>query len=98
MLSNLRDSNTRHIRLPVDDIPEHSSFAYKYFKGHLPDFKSNKLNVSQMMRVLRDTLRGIAELHDRDIMPHNIMLDWREESKSHLDDKNTPSSIIVDQV
>ncbi|KAH7094906.1 kinase-like domain-containing protein [Paraphoma chrysanthemicola] len=78
MYKNLKSP---YIRVANDTIPDHSMFAYKYFKSHLLSFAQRDLQLPLIKRVLRDSLRGIAALHDKgivhtDIKANNIVLDW----------------------
>ena len=60
-----------HLRLPQDTIPDRSMYVYKFFTD---DFLSlvatTDLPVSMTKRILKDSLRGIAALHDQNIV-HN---------------------------
>lgn len=81
MFSNLQKSP--YIRVADDTIPDQSMFAYKYFKDQLLSFAQKDVPVSLMKRILRDSLRGIATLHEKgivhtDIKPNNILVDWIE--------------------
>jgi serine/threonine protein kinase len=73
-----------YLRVSVDSIPDQSMFAYKYFKDHLLSFTQNDAPLSITKRILRDALRGIAALHDKDIVhtdikANNIIVEWRQE-------------------
>ncbi len=81
MFNNLRKSP--YIRVADDAIPEQSMFAYRYFKDHLLSFAQKDIPLALIKRILRDSLRGIAALHEKgivhtDIKPNNIMVDWDE--------------------
>jgi serine/threonine protein kinase len=85
MFSDLRRSP--YIRVADDAIPDQSMFAYKYFKDHLLSFTQRDIPLPLMKRILRDSLRGIAALHEKgivhtDIKANNIMVDW-DESDGH---------------
>jgi serine/threonine protein kinase len=72
-----------YVRVAHDAIPDQSMFAYKYFKDHLLSFAQKDIPLPLIKRILRDSLRGIAELHEKgivhtDIKPNNIMVDWDE--------------------
>lgn len=79
MFNDLRKSP--YIRVADDSIPDKSMFAYKHYKDHLLSFAQKDVPLPLMKRVLRDSLRGIAALHEKgivhtDIKPNNIMVDW----------------------
>lgn len=81
MFNDLRKSP--YIRVADDAIPDQSMFAYKYFKDHLLSFAQRNVPLPLMKRILRDSLRGIAALHEKgivhtDIKANNIMIDWDE--------------------
>lgn len=59
---------TSHVRLTQDTIPEKSMFVFEYFADNLPHITQKDLLVEVLKRILKDALRGIAELHDRDIV------------------------------
>ncbi|KAL8974223.1 MAG: hypothetical protein Q9197_001536 [Variospora fuerteventurae] len=81
MFDDLRMSPS--VRVADDTIPDQSMFAYKYLKDHLLSFAQKDVSLSLMKRILRDSLRGIAALHERgivhtDIKANNILVDWNE--------------------
>ena len=81
MFRDLRTSP--YVRVAVDEVPEQSIFVYNYLRESLLPFAQRDVSISMVKRVLRDSLRGIAALHERgivhtDIKANNIMLDWEE--------------------
>jgi len=79
MFNDLRQSP--YVRVADDSIPDQSMFAYKYVKDHLLSFSQKDVPLPLTKRILRDSLRGIAALHEKgivhtDIKPNNIMVDW----------------------
>lgn len=81
MFSDLRKSP--NVRVADDTIVDQPMFAYKYFKDHLLSFAQKDLPLPLVKRILRDSLRGIAALHEKgivhtDIKANNIMVDWDE--------------------
>jgi serine/threonine protein kinase len=81
MFNDLRTSP--YIRTADDTITNQSMFAYKYFKDHLLSFAQKDVPLPLIKRILRDSLRGIATLHEKgivhtDVKPNNIMVDWDE--------------------
>lgn len=59
-------SGANHVRLAQDTIPEKSMFVFEYFADHLLHLAQEDLPLEVKKRILKDTLRGIAELHDQD--------------------------------
>jgi serine/threonine protein kinase len=81
MFSDLKRSP--YVRVANDALPDECMFAYKYFKDHLLSFAQKDIPLPLMKRILRDSLRGIAALHEKDIVhtdikANNIMVDWDE--------------------
>jgi serine/threonine protein kinase len=72
-----------YVRVANDTILNQPMFAYTYFKDHFLSFAQKDVPLPLTKRVLRDSLRGIAILHEKgivhtDIKPNNIMVDWEE--------------------
>ncbi|KAL9609841.1 MAG: hypothetical protein Q9167_005408 [Letrouitia subvulpina] len=68
-------------------------FVFDYFKDHLLSLAQKELPLLLIKRILKDALRGIAELHHQnivhtDIKPNNILIQWSESS----------DGIVVDDV
>ncbi|GBF62393.1 hypothetical protein TMEN_4933 [Trichophyton mentagrophytes] len=61
-------------------------FVFEYFTGHLLRLAQNDLPLQVTKRILKDALRGLAELQNRnivhtDITADNIFIDWRGNGK-----------------
>ncbi|KAF1955119.1 kinase domain-containing protein [Byssothecium circinans] len=74
----LRDSPL--IRLPFDTIKDQRIFVYKYLTDDLLNLVRKGVSMIAKKKILKTTLRGIAELHDHDVVhldikPDNIMAD-----------------------
>ncbi|KAH8425609.1 uncharacterized protein LDX57_003358 [Aspergillus melleus] len=67
-INNRLRSYASHIRLSEDTIPERSMFVFRYFADHLLHFAQMDLPLKVMKRILKRALRGIAELHEQDIV------------------------------
>ncbi|TPX24389.1 hypothetical protein DIZ76_013735 [Coccidioides immitis] len=68
-----------------DTIPKKSMFVFEYFADHLLHLAQKDLPLEVTKRILRDALRGIAELHDQDIVhtdikADNVFIDWEGQS------------------
>lgn len=61
-----------HLRVSCDTIPEQSTFVYKYLSDDLLSLAQKDLPLTLVKRILKDALRGLAALHDRDIVHTGI--------------------------
>ena len=59
---------SRYLRLLQDTIPDRSMFVYKYLKDHLLSLAQKDLPLLLTKRILKDALRGLAELHHQNIV------------------------------
>ncbi|KAI1088510.1 Ca2+/calmodulin-dependent protein kinase [Rostrohypoxylon terebratum] len=89
----LRFNHSPYLRALRDTVPDQRMFVNEYMTDHLLNFAFKNLSLPVQKRVLRDSLRGLAALHNQniahlDIKPNNIMIDYRE----------TPQGIVVDRV
>jgi serine/threonine protein kinase len=57
-----------YLRLSQDTVPEQSMFVYKYFSDDLLRLVRKDLPIALTKRILKDTLRGLAALHDQNII------------------------------
>ncbi|MCJ1266416.1 hypothetical protein MMC22_006301 [Lobaria immixta] len=72
-----------YIRLLQDTITEQSMFVFKYFTGQLLSLAQMDLPIALTKRILKDTLRGLAGLHDHnivhtDVKANNVVIEWEE--------------------
>ncbi|CAJ2501966.1 Uu.00g048190.m01.CDS01 [Anthostomella pinea] len=77
IFQDLRGS--QYLRVPCDKASEQSIFVYRYFSDHLLDLAEEQLPLPTTKRILKDALRGLAYMHDRDIVhtyikPDNILI------------------------
>ncbi|KAI1339720.1 kinase-like domain-containing protein [Xylariaceae sp. FL0016] len=89
----LKLSQSPYLRALRDTIPDQKMFVNEYLTDHLLNFAFRDLSLPVQKRILRDTLRGLATLHEQniahlDIKANNIMVDYHE----------TPEGITVDRV
>lgn len=61
-------SNTHHLRLYKDVVPEMSLFVFEHFTGHLLELAQKGLPILTTKRILKEALLGLAEMHDQDIV------------------------------
>ena len=59
---------SRYLRLLQDTIPDRSMFVYEYLKDHLLSLAQKDLPLLLTKRILKDALRGLAELHHQNIV------------------------------
>ncbi|KAG4439251.1 hypothetical protein IFR05_005289 [Cadophora sp. M221] len=84
-----------YIRLPWDTIPGQRIFVYKYLADDFLSLVRKQIPKQATKQILRDSLRGIAELHDQqivhlDIKPDNIMVNC-----SHTGQKTVVEQVQV---
>ncbi|KAI8945849.1 kinase domain-containing protein [Xylaria longipes] len=78
-----------NIRLPSDTIRDQRIFAYRYLTDDLLSLVKKQISRQARKQILKDGLRGIAELHDRDIVhldikPDNILINCRHSDSETL--------------
>lgn len=67
-IHNRLRGGANYVHLVKDTIPEKSMFVFQYFDDHLLRLAQKDLPIAVTKRILKDALRGIAELHDQDIV------------------------------
>ena len=65
-----RLGNCDYVRGLEDTAPNQSIFVFKYLKEDLQGLAQKKLPLATTKRILKDALRGLAAVHDKDIV-HN---------------------------
>ncbi|KAK2809389.1 hypothetical protein FQN50_003848 [Emmonsiellopsis sp. PD_5] len=80
--NKLLRGSANHVRLARDTIPGASMFVFEYFADHLLNLTQKDLPSEVKKGILKDALRGIAELHDQDIVhtdikADNVFIDWK---------------------
>ncbi|KAA6413530.1 MAG: serine threonine kinase [Lasallia pustulata] len=73
-----------YLRQLQDTIPEQLMFVFQYFTDHLLSLAQMDLPIALTKRILKDTLRGLAVLHDQnivhnDLKANNIVINWEKE-------------------
>lgn len=79
-INNRLRGSAKHVRLVNDTISENSMFVFQYFADHLLSLAQKDLPLAVTKQILKDALRGIAELHDQDIVHtgnwHSLVKQW----------------------
>jgi len=75
----------------VDTIPDQRIFVYEYLNDDFWDLVRNQIPVRARREILKATLRGIADMHDRDI----VHLGKPNDAALHTVDTNYWSSLDV---
>jgi len=57
-----------YLRLMRDTMPEESILIYDYATDHLLSLAQKNIPLAVRKRILRDALRGLAVLHDKNIV------------------------------
>ncbi len=75
-----------NIRLPIDTIRDQRIFAYRYLTDDFLSLVKKQISLRARKQILKASLRGIAELHDRDIVhlgkAIHFMLSRRQASRT----------------
>ncbi|KKA21774.1 hypothetical protein T310_4199 [Rasamsonia emersonii CBS 393.64] len=76
-----RLQSCQYLRVSQDTIPEPSMFVYEYFTDDLLSLAQKDLPLTVTKRILKDTLRGLAAMHDQnivhtDVKPNNILVEY----------------------
>ncbi|EED11722.1 calcium/calmodulin dependent protein kinase, putative [Talaromyces stipitatus ATCC 10500] len=95
ILPRLRKSP--YIRLPYDIVPGQQIYIYRYLTDDFLSLVKRGISLRARKQILHNTLLGIAELHDQDVVhldikPDNIMV----ESKQDGEDIIVESVQIID--
>ncbi|RAK96387.1 putative calcium/calmodulin dependent protein kinase [Aspergillus ibericus CBS 121593] len=81
-----------YIRLPCDIIPGERILVYRYLNEDFLDLVKKGIALRARKQILKASLRGIAELHDRDVVhldikPDNIMVECQYNGQDTLIEK-----------
>ncbi|KAE8829708.1 hypothetical protein P3342_008312 [Pyrenophora teres f. teres] len=73
---------TSRILLPLDTIPNEQIFVYEYLKDDFLNLVRKQIPMRARKQILKATLEGIADMHDRDVVhldvkPDNILVNYR---------------------
>ena len=73
LLDIYRSLRSAYLRLLQDTISKQSMFVYQYFTDDLLSLAQRDLPIAATKRILKDTLCGIAVLHDHNIVHTGIL-------------------------
>lgn len=57
-----------YIRLPCDNVPGHRIYVYRYLTDSFLSLARRDISLGVRKQILKATLLGIAELHDRNVV------------------------------
>jgi hypothetical protein len=60
--------HTPRIRIPLDTIPDRDILVYRYLTEDFLSLAKKQIPIQARKQILKTSLQGIAELHDRDIV------------------------------
>ncbi|OAL47917.1 kinase-like protein [Pyrenochaeta sp. DS3sAY3a] len=91
-------SQTARIRLPLDTIPDQRIFVYQYLKDDFLSLVRNEIPMRARKEILKATLQGITDMHDRDIVhldvkPDNILVNYR-----HVNQEVTVEQVQISDI
>ncbi|KLU92481.1 serine/threonine protein kinase [Magnaporthiopsis poae ATCC 64411] len=98
-----RVAQSAHVRALVDSIPDRHIFVFPHLETTLLDVQVGSLSPAAKKTILRDTLKGLVEMHDKnifhsDIKPPNIMMDSYKNSDGTVGFRNIQITDLEDAV
>ncbi|KAI6081436.1 kinase-like protein [Hypoxylon rubiginosum] len=96
-------ASSPNVRTVVDTNRENEIFIYPFLAEDLLQFSQKKMASETRKDVLRSALRGLADLHERDILhsdikPNNFLVDYEEGSNGDVTVKGVQISDLDDAV
>ncbi|KAI3322807.1 kinase-like protein [Xylariaceae sp. AK1471] len=96
-------SSNPNVRTVVDTNQEFEIFIYPFLIDDLLHFSQRKLAMEARKDILRSALRGLADLHGRDILhndikPNNVLIDYEGGTSSDITIKSVQISDLEDAV
>ncbi|KAI9681343.1 MAG: hypothetical protein M1817_002626 [Caeruleum heppii] len=84
ILPRLHSDASPHLRLPFDTIPDQRILVYRYLGDDFLSLIRKAIPMRTRRQILKASLRGLADLHDRDVVhldikPNNILVDYRHD-------------------
>lgn len=80
----LSDKASPLLRLACDTIPNHRVLVYKYLTGDFLNLIREQVPTEARHQILKATLEAMVELHGRDVVHLDIMVDWRHDGREYL--------------
>ncbi|KAI0378640.1 kinase-like domain-containing protein [Hypomontagnella monticulosa] len=98
-----RLSSCPNLRTVVDTIPDRELFVYHFLATDLLQLSQRPLSKETRRSILKQALKGLAELHERgiihtDIKPNNILIDYEETAEADPIIKSVQISDLEDAV
>ncbi|KAL9624565.1 MAG: hypothetical protein Q9160_001229 [Pyrenula sp. 1 TL-2023] len=87
---NILGRRTQHVRLLEDTVEERATFVHKYFNDNLLALVQRGLPHPVTKKILKDVLRGLADLHEVDIVHNDI-----KANNVLINTEETPTGIKV---
>ncbi|KAI9930660.1 hypothetical protein ASPWEDRAFT_171284 [Aspergillus wentii DTO 134E9] len=96
-------STCQNVRSVVDTVQEQELFIYPFLAGDLLRLSQKKISLEIRRDILRQALRGLADMHDRDILqndikPNNILADYEEDTAGQVTINDVQISDLEDTV
>ncbi|KAJ9316571.1 hypothetical protein DTO271D3_3078 [Paecilomyces variotii] len=90
-------STCPNVRGVVDTVQEHEIFIYPFLSGDLLRLSQKNLSEETRRHVLRSALRGLADMHDRDVL-HNGKSDVPDDCPYHNYEESAEGGVIIKDV
>ncbi|KAI1131979.1 kinase-like protein [Nemania abortiva] len=96
-------STSSNVRTFVDTHRESESFIYPFLIDDMLQFSQRKLSAEIRKKILRSALRGLADLHEKDMLhndikPNNVLIDYEEAAGGDITIKSVQISDLDDVV
>lgn len=92
-----RGSECPHIRLPFDTIPDQRIFVYRYLDDDFLSLVRKKPSLQARRQILKASLKGIAALHDQDVVHLGKYLNLARQIRAPINPQ-TMQKLILHQI